>query len=169
MKHRSHWNMIKKKRTHICVCIISMADISLKNKVSPWERRWDLVSLAYSWDSWKNCFFAQYEHYTPILYERYIDDIVGAALFSEKEVQCFIDHVTNIYSSIKYTYTISSSTVTFHDLQSQIDNNHIKSFVHSKPSDSRNYHLFSASHLPSCKYSIPFSQNCKKTLLFSQC
>ena len=32
-----------------------MADIFLK-KVSSLERTWDLVSHAYSWDTWKNCF-----------------------------------------------------------------------------------------------------------------
>ena len=32
-----------------------MADIFLK-KVSSLERKWDLVSHAYSWDTWKNCF-----------------------------------------------------------------------------------------------------------------
>ena len=33
--------------------------------------------------------FAQYEHYTPILYKRYIDDIVGAASCSEKRTTMF--------------------------------------------------------------------------------
>ena len=63
-----------------------------------------------------------------------------------------------IYIYIKYTYTISSNTVTFLDLQLTIDNNHIKSCVHFKPTDSHNYLLYSSSHPPSCKQSIPFSQ-----------
>ena len=103
-------------------------------------------------------FFADYEHSKPMLYRRYIDDIVGAASCPEKELQCFIDHLTNFNSSIKYTYTISNNTVTFLDLQLTIDNNHIKSCVHLKPTDSHNYLLFSSSHPPSCKQSIPFSQ-----------
>ena len=103
-------------------------------------------------------FFADYEHSTPMLYRRYIDDIVGAASCPEEELQSFIDHLTNFNSSIKYTYTISSNTVTFLDLQLTIDNNHIKSCVHFKPTDSHNYLLYSSSHPPSCKQSIPFSQ-----------
>ena len=78
-----------------------------------------------------------------LLYKRYIDDIVGAASFPEKrELQCFIDHVTNFNSSIKYTYTISNNKVTFIDIQLAIGNNHIKSCVHFRPTDSNNY-LFS--------------------------
>ena len=55
-------------------------------------------------------FFVEYEHYSPMLYKRYIDDIVGAASCPEAKLQCFIDHVTNFNSSIKYTYTISSNS-----------------------------------------------------------
>ena len=103
-------------------------------------------------------FFSDYEHSTPMLYKRYIDDIVGAASCPEKELQCFIDHLTIFNSSIKYTYTISNNTVTFLDVQLTIDNNHIKSCAHIKPTDSHNYLLISSSHPPSCKQSTTFSQ-----------
>ena len=62
-----------------------MADISLRNKVLPWERNWEPVSLVHSWDTWKN-FFADYEHSTPMLCRRYIVDIVGAASCPEEEL-----------------------------------------------------------------------------------
>ena len=75
-----------------------------------------------------------------------------------EELQCFIDHVSNFNSSMKYTYTISNNAVTFLDFQLKIDNDHIKSCVHLRSTDSRNYLLFSSSHPPSCKHSIPFSQ-----------
>ena len=97
---------------------------------------------------------AEYEHSTPILYKRHNDNTVGAASCTEKELQCFIDHVTNFNPSIKYTYNISNKTVTFLDLQLKIDNNHIKSCVRLKLTDSHNYLLFSSSHPPSCKHSI---------------
>ena len=103
-------------------------------------------------------FFAEREHSTPMLYKRYTDDNVGAASCPEEELQCFIDHVTNFNPSIKYTYTISNNTITFIDLQLTIDNNHIKSCAHIKPTDSHNYLLYSSSQPPSCKQSIPLSQ-----------
>ena len=93
-----------------------------------------------------------------MLYKRYIDDIIGAASCPEKELHCFFDHVTNFNSFIKHTYTISNNTVTFLHLQLTMDNNHINSCVHYRPTDSHNYLLFSSSHPPSCKHSIPFSQ-----------
>ena len=103
-------------------------------------------------------FSVDYEHSTPMQCKRYIDDIVGADSCPEKELQCFIDHLTNFNSSIKYTYTISNNTVTFLDLHLTIDNNHIKPCAHFKPTDSRDYLLVSSSHPPYCKQSIPFSQ-----------
>ena len=57
-----------------------------------------------------------------------------------------------------YIYIYVNNTVTFLDLQLTIDNNHMKSCVHFKPTNSNNYLLFSSSHRPSCKQSIPFSQ-----------
>ena len=95
-------------------------------------------------------FFADYEHSKLLPYRRYLDDIVGATSCPEKELQCFIDHLNNFNSSIKYSCTISNNTVTFVDLQLTIDNNHIKSCAHFMPTDSHNYLLYSSSHPPSC-------------------
>ena len=98
--------------------------------MSPWEQKGPSVACLIM-EYIEELFFAQYEHYSPILYKLYIDDIYGASC-SEKELQCFIDHVTNFNPSVKYTYTISNNTVTFYDIQFKIDNNHIKSCVHFK-------------------------------------
>ena len=69
-------------------------------------------------------FFAEYEHSTPMLCKRCIDESVGAAACPEIVLQCLIDFRTNFNSSIKYTYTMSNNTVTFLDLQLTIDDNH---------------------------------------------
>ena len=76
--------------------------------------------------------FVQYEHTTTILYKRYIDNTVGAGLCFQKELQGFINFLTNFNPSINYTHTLSDKTVTFLDLQLTIDNIHIKSCVHPK-------------------------------------
>ena len=70
-------------------------------------------------------FFADNEHSATMIYKRCIDDIVGAASCPEKYLQCFIDHLTNFNSSIKYTYIISNNTVTSLDLQLTIKSNHV--------------------------------------------
>ena len=50
------------------ILFISMDDVFHRSMVSPWERKWDLVSLAYSWDIRKSCFLlgidTPHQHYT---------------------------------------------------------------------------------------------------------
>ena len=93
-----------------------------------------------------------------MLCRRHIGDIVGAASCPEQELQCFIDHLTNFNSSIKYTYAISNKTVTFLNIQLKIDCNHIKSCAHFMHTEKHNYLLFSSRHPPSCMQSNQFSQ-----------
>ena len=70
-----------------------------------------------------------------MLCRRCIAYIFGAASCPEEELQGFIDHLTNINSSIKYNYAISNKTVTFLDIQLSNDNNHVKSCAHIRPTD----------------------------------
>ena len=53
--------------------------------------------------------YAQYEDSTPILYKKYIDDIVKSASCSEKKLR-FINCITNFNPSMKYTHTTSDSS-----------------------------------------------------------
>ena len=89
-----------------------------------------------------------------------IKDILTTSLelFHVMKKNYNVSLVTNFNSSIKYTYTISNNTVTCLDLQLTIVNNHIKSRIHFKPTDSHNCLLLLSSHPPSCKHSIPFPQ-----------
>ena len=57
--------------------------------------------------------FTQHEHSTASLCKQYIDDIVGAALCLEEEVQCSNDSVVDFNSSIIYTRTIPHSSIRF--------------------------------------------------------
>ena len=87
-----------------------------------------------------------------------VDDIVGAASCSAAELQAFIDFIANFSPAIKFTYAISDTSVTFLDLKLSVVGDSIKSSLHFKETDSHNYLLYSSSHPPSCKNSIPFSQ-----------
>ena len=131
---------------------ISMADIFLRNQVLSWEQKWDLVSLVYSWNTWKNCFSPK----TTTPHQYYVNDVqtIYAASHSQRAVQCFNHFVTYFYPSIRYTYTLSHNTVTFLDLQLTIDNNHIKSCVNFEATDLHKYLLLSSNHPPSSN--IPF-------------
>ncbi|PIK43857.1 hypothetical protein BSL78_19276 [Apostichopus japonicus] len=94
----------------------------------------------------------------PILYKRYIDDIVGVSVCSKVDLEQFIDFVSNFHPCLNFTHTISESSVTFLDMELSIEHCNIVSNIHFKPTDSHSYLLYSSSHPPSCINSIPSSQ-----------
>ena len=100
-----------------------------------------------------------------MLCKRCFGVISAVASCPEKELQCFIEHVTNFNSSIKCTYAISINTVTFIDLQMTIDKNHTKSCVNFKPTDSHKYFLCSCKLPPSYKHSIHFHKCCESIVV----
>ena len=102
--------------------------------------------------------FAQYNLTIPLLYKRYINDIVGAATCTRQELQTFIDFVANFHPSLKFTHVIYDTAVTFLDLQLSGREKSIKSDIHFKDTDSHSYLLYHSSHPPSCKNTIPYSQ-----------
>ncbi|KAJ8029140.1 hypothetical protein HOLleu_28468 [Holothuria leucospilota] len=102
--------------------------------------------------------FSQFDGQCPILYKRYIDDIIGAAVGPRIELQNFINFVSNFYPFLKFTHVISTSSVNFLDLKLSINDCKISSSIYFKPTDSHNYLLYSSNHPRSCINSIPYSQ-----------
>ena len=102
--------------------------------------------------------FRQFKGTPPILFKRYIDDIFGAFFGTLEEVQDFVNFVSTFDPNFKFTNTISPSCASFLDLDLTIVDRSIKSNIHFKDTDSHNYLLYSSSHPPKCKSSIPFSQ-----------
>ena len=99
-------------------------------------------------------FFADFEHSTPMLFS----DILTTSL----ELPHVLKKNYNVSLIISQTsIRLSRTHILFQTIQSlslTIENNHIKSFAHFRPTDSHNYLLFSSSHPPSCKQFIPFTQ-----------
>jgi hypothetical protein len=102
--------------------------------------------------------FASYDGPTPTLYKRYIDDIVGAMSGSRESLQQFIDFMSNFTPSLKFTHTISDTSVCFLDLNISIDSDRLSTSIYYKPTDSHSYLLYSSSHPTTCKDSIPYAQ-----------
>ena len=102
----------------------------------------------------------QYTGVMPDFYRRFIDDCLGLATCSRSELQVFIDFVSNFHPSIKFTHTVSQSSITFLDLSISISPSltQVTTSVHYKPTDSHSYLSFHSSHPLSTKTSIPFSQ-----------
>ena len=62
------------------------------------------------------------------------------------------------HPSLKYTFEISESSVSFLDLYLSITDARITKTIHYKPTDTHSYLDYSSSHPPHCKKTIPYSQ-----------
>ena len=94
----------------------------------------------------------------PELHKRFIDDIFGATSMTQLELESYIQFVQNYRPALDYTFAISTSSVTFLDATFSIKGDNIISTIHYKPTDTHSYLLYSSSHPPKCKNSIPYSQ-----------
>ena len=103
--------------------------------------------------------FEAYSGPVPLFFKRFIDDIIGITSTSQVELQNFINFVCSFHPSLKFTYEISESSVSFLDICVSINNlGQLSTTVFYKPTDSHSYLTFSSSHPTSTKHSIPFSQ-----------
>ncbi|KAI8781018.1 E3 ubiquitin-protein ligase XIAP X8 [Biomphalaria glabrata] len=94
----------------------------------------------------------------PEFYRRYIDDGLGITSLTENELIKFIEFTNNFNPAIRFTYTISRTRVNFLDIEINVTQNSLFTSCHYKDTDSHSYLLYSSSHPPSCKDSIPYSQ-----------
>ena len=100
--------------------------------------------------------FAQYTGTKPALYNRYIDDIVGATSGSRDEIEVFATYVNGFHPSLKFTWIISEVQLPFLDLCLKPVSDRLLTSIHYK--DTHSYLNYTSSHPPRCKYSIPYSQ-----------
>ena len=100
----------------------------------------------------------EYKGPVPEFYKRYIDDGLGATSMPLSDLQTFISFVQSFHPSVKFTFEISETKVTFLDMLIQINETGLSTSVHYKPTDSHSYLDHRSSHPPNTKNSIPFSQ-----------
>ncbi|XP_048461245.1 uncharacterized protein LOC125484857 [Rhincodon typus] len=104
----------------------------------------------------------------PHLFLRYIDDCIGTASCSHEELEQFIHFTNTFHPNLKFTWTISNTSLPFLDLSVSISGNHLETDIHFKPTDSHSYLEYSSSHPPSCKNAIPYSQFLRLRCICSQ-
>eukprot|EP00061_Rhincodon_typus_P017567 g46315.t1 len=109
-------------------------------------------------DLWNRPFFCNYTGTTPHLFLRFIDDHMGAALCSQKELEQIINFTKAFHPSLKFTWTISDTSLSFLDLSVSISGNGLTTDIHFKPTDSHNYLDYISFHPSSCKNVIPYFQ-----------
>ena len=99
-----------------------------------------------------------YQGNKPQLYKRYIDDVLGASSDTRQDLENFIEFCSTYHPSLKYTFEISESSLSFLDLCLTISDARITTTIHYKPTDTHSYLDYSSSHPPHCKKAIPYSQ-----------
>ncbi|KAL9984029.1 hypothetical protein ACROYT_G006285 [Oculina patagonica] len=102
--------------------------------------------------------FEQYPGRTPDLFKRCIDDIMGAASCSKREIEDFASFVNNFHPNLKFTWSISEEAVSFLDLCIKPSGHRLTTTIHYKETDTHSYLNYFSSHPVRCKQSIPFSQ-----------
>eukprot|EP00061_Rhincodon_typus_P005816 g25792.t1 len=91
----------------------------------------------------------------PHLFLRYIDDCIGVVSCSQEEIEQFINFTNTFHLNLKFTWTISDTSLNFRDLSVSISGDHLETDITFKPTDSHSYIDYTSSHPPSCKNVIP--------------
>ena len=99
-----------------------------------------------------------YKGNKPELYKRYIDDVLRASSGARQDLEDFIEFCSAYHLSLKYTFEMSESSVSFLDLCLSIPDARIATPIHYNPSDTHSYFYYCSSHPPHCKKAIPCSQ-----------
>ena len=102
--------------------------------------------------------FQSYNGPLPRLYKRYIDDIIGVMIGTRDNLDTFLQFVSSFLPSLKFTWSISVTSVNFLDCTISVDSGRLSTSIYYKETDSHSYLLYSSSHPSKCKYSIPYAQ-----------
>ena len=103
--------------------------------------------------------FLENENFKPTVWLRFLDDIFMIWNHSEEDLQKFINSLNNFHPTIKFTYTASTTHVSFLDVNvKKTPDNTISTNVHVKETNIHQYVEYSSCHPRSCKNGIPFSQ-----------
>eukprot|EP00061_Rhincodon_typus_P005888 g25951.t1 len=77
---------------------------------------------------------------------------------SHKELEQFINFTNTFHPNLKFTWTISNTSLSFLDPSISISGDHLETDIYFKPTDSHSYPDYTSSHPPSCKNVIPYFQ-----------
>ena len=101
---------------------------------------------------------ARYTGFVPQLLRRYIDDVVGCAQCSRRDLEQCIDCVSSFHPTLQITSTVSGLELLFLDIKLRINGDKLQTSVHYKETDTHNYLHYSSLHPDRCKRAIPHGQ-----------
>jgi hypothetical protein len=103
--------------------------------------------------------FRAYTGVVPVFFKRFIDDVAGIATCPEADLMQFIDFVSTFHPALRYTHTISDTSLSFLDIKLTItQSTQLSTSVFYKETDSHSYLTYPSSHPTTTKDSIPYSQ-----------
>ena len=94
----------------------------------------------------------------PIHYYRYIDDIFFIWPHGLESLESFKLHANSFHHSIKFTFEVSDSRISFLDVLVKLRSNSLSTSVYYKPTDNHQFLHFDSAHPLSLKKSIVYSQ-----------
>ena len=94
----------------------------------------------------------------PMIWWRYIDDILFIWEHGEESLKVFIEQVNMFYSTIKFTTDYSKEEVNFLDLNIELISGELKTDLFIKCTDTHKLSDPTSCHPYQCKKGIPYSQ-----------
>eukprot|EP00061_Rhincodon_typus_P006112 g26406.t1 len=76
----------------------------------------------------------------------YINGCINAASCSHKELEQLINFTNTLHPNLKFTWTISDTSLSFLDLSVSISGDCLKTNIYFKPTDSHSYLDYTSSH-----------------------
>ena len=134
----------------------------------PWVPKWHPATPIFFVGYIEHQFFDRYNGPKPDLYRCYFDDCVCATSSTREELNQFITAVNSFHPALKYIWEISDTSLAFLDIKVSVKGNGLCTSVHYKPTDSHSYLLYSSSHPPHVKNSIPYFQFLRLRHFFSE-
>ena len=102
-------------------------------------------------------FFEQYDDEKPLIYGRYIDDIIGVSDMGEEKLKKMIEALSHFHPALEYTTQIDQR-IPMLDVDISIKGKKVSTTLYTKDTDSHSYLQYSSSHPSACKKGIPYSQ-----------
>ena len=94
----------------------------------------------------------------PLLWKRYIDDILAIFVCTDKELRNFHEWLNSLHPTIKFTMETNDKGITFLDTFISIQDNRFRIRPHTKKTDTKQYIHPRSCHPPHTIKAIPYSQ-----------
>ena len=99
--------------------------------------------------------FLRTQERVPLVWWRYIDDVLAVWTHGEPAPQSFVDEFNQHHDTIKFTANWSTEEVTFLDMLVYLRNGLVETDLHIKPTDTHQYLRTDSCHPRHCKTAIP--------------